>query len=363
MINNRITYKFLVLYLILAALVCKETMASKTVSSEKPIPVALKLLITGWEANFSQIRSIKAQAKFRTEDVKFQYCRDLEDKTYKDQNAKIKIWKDGKKLRTDIVYDRIFNLRDYNVKYNLPYGEFAMPTREWEKKKLDITRKHGVMQTTLKMLRLTDKQCNYFVESKDVTIDKAADFFPGPSACEWITQGRILGSETFPEYIIRKAKSSSTKSLEVEDLGSGRYAVNQKFIGTLNEKKFSGTTRIVVNALQGYTVESFKRKAGDQIMYDAEYKYEQKGNVWVIVGGIYKRYDCRGEDNNLTRTTSLTVDADSLKVNEQIGPEVFTFEALNIRKGSLVRDSVADKEYLFNKVPAYLKGKPAKVKK
>lgn len=357
---NQLTCKFLILCLLLATFVFEMTIANEQDAEETTIPVELQVIMAGWEDNFGKIHSINAKAQLRTDDVKFLKCKDYEGKSYKSQNSDFEIWKDGPKLRSDIVIDRTFDFDNNKVKYNLPFGEYVMPSREWAQKKEEIERKHGVTQTTLKVLRLADKQCNYFVESKDVTIDKTVDYFPGPNACEWITEGRIFYGVTFPEYIKDKAKLPSTKSFEVEDLGGGRYAVYENFNGTTKEKEFAGRTRIVVNASQGYTIESYTRKAEDSIIYDAEYKYAKKGNAWVIVGGYFKRYDWMGQENKVKSTVSLTVDADTLKVNEPIDPKVFTFESLNILKGSLVRDSIEDKEYLFNDVPIHLKVSLAK---
>ena len=356
-VKNQATYLIPVLYLILGTMLFDKTIANEAdVGGGAPIPTELQVLMAGWEDNFSQAHTVQAHAQLRVEDVSFKECKDLDNKSYQDQNVKMVIWKDGNIFHTDIVYDRTFDTRKNKVTYHLPYGEHIMPVKDLVENREDLYRKHGVVQTTIRFLQLKDKQYNYFVESKDFTIDKVTpSFFPGPQACEWILKGSILGSQTFPEYIRRKAKLPSTKSFEVKDLGNGRHAIYQNFIGTKNETKFSGKTRLVINATKGYTIENFTRNAENQIIYDAKYEYAEIGKVWVLVSADFKRYDWMGDVNKVNRAISLSVDVNSLKINEPVDPNVFTVQSLNIQKGTLVRDSISDKRYLFNDIPIHLK--------
>ena len=319
------------------------------------IPPELEVLMAGWEDNFGRIRTFQADARLRTEDARFLACKDLDNKSYPDQNANISIWKDNANFRADIVYDRTFDIRNNKLHYHLPYGEHIMPTTDWKQQKENLKREHGILQTTTRFMQLEDKAFNYLVEGKDFTIDRATDFFPGPQACEWMWKGSILGSETFPEYIRSYSRLPSTKSFLVEDLGQGRYAVLQNFIGTKGETQVPGKTRLIINATQGYTVESVTREAGGQLIYDAEYKYTKLGNTWVLVGAEFKRYSWMEEVHTVESTVSLSVDVNSLKVNEPVDPNIFTVESLDIQKGSLVRDSVAGKRYLYNDIPIRLK--------
>jgi hypothetical protein len=110
-----------------------------------------------------------------------------------------------------------------------------------------------------------------------------------------------------------------------------------------------------VDATKGYTIQSFTKSAGDQPIRAAQYEYAQVGDVWVLVSAASQRYDWMRGEKKPIRTVSLKIDVRSLKVNEPVDPNVFTVDALNIRKGSLVTDNIADKRYLYNDVPIHLK--------
>lgn len=319
------------------------------------IPPKLQVLMAGWEDNFNRIRTFQADARLLMEDARFLACKDLDGKSYPDQNVRVSIWKDNARFRTDFVYDRTFDTRNNEVNYNLPYGEHIMTTTEWEEQKEDVKRKYGVLQTTRRFMQLEDKVYNYRVEGKDFTINKPGTRFIGPKACEWMWKGSIIGSRTFPDYITEKAKLSSMRSFAVEDLSSGRYAVNHAWVGTSSGREVSGKTHLVIDATKGYTVESVRREAGGQRIYEGKFKYAEAGNVWVLVGADYKDYDWRGEVNKVRSAVSLSIDVNSLKVNEPVDPNIFTVKSLGIQKGSLVRDSVAGKRYVYNDVPIRLK--------
>jgi len=341
--------------ILISMLLCNVTAGSQNDKAVVVIPRELDVLMAGWEDNFNKVRTLQADVQFNMEDARFLECKDLDNKSYPDQNASIQIWKDNDRFRTDIVYDRTFDVRSNKVHYNLPYGEYIMPTTEWNQRKEELKRKHGVLETTTRFMQLEDKSYWYTVESKDFKIDRISDFFPGPKVCKWMWKGSVLAGRTFPEYIRRKAALSTTKSFVVEDLGKGRYAVQQNFTGTRNGAKVSGKTRIVIDTKKGYTVESFSKDAGGYLIYDAEYNYEKVGDAWILVGADYKDYDWRAEVNKVKSNISLAVDVDSLKVNEPVDENIFTVESLGIEKGSLVRDSIARKKYLYNDVPLHLK--------
>lgn len=312
------------------------------------IPPKLQELIAGCENNLSQIRTLQANAQYRIEDVRFLACKDLEGKSYPDQNASISLWKDNIKLRVDTVYDRMFNTRDNTIRYNLPYGEYIMPTTEWERQKDTLKRKHGILQTTMRFMQCEGKTYKYFVESKDCMIDRTTKYFRGPNACEWILTGSIVGSRTFPEYIRSRVKLSGMRSFTVEDLGEGLYAVNDYWVGTRNGQEVSGKAHLIIDSTKGHTVQSIEREAGGQTIYTGKYEYAEVKDIWVLISADYKSYNWRAEVNTVRNKVSLRADLDSVKINEPIDPNTFTVESLNIQKGSLVRNSVTGERYRYN---------------
>jgi len=168
MIDPHRTRWFIAVYLMSAIALLGRVSAGGQGDQSALITPELQVLMAGWEDNFSRIRTLQASAQFRMEDARFLACKDLDDKSYPDQNASIRLWKDNARFRTDIVYDRTFDLRNNKVHYNLPYGEYIMPSVEWEQKKEDLKRKHGVVQSTLRFMQLEGKAYHYRVEAKGV---------------------------------------------------------------------------------------------------------------------------------------------------------------------------------------------------
>ena len=326
--------------------------AEPSKKSGNRIPSDLQLLMKGWEANLGQVRTLQANGRLRIENKMFAACKDLDEKSYSDQRACFKIWRDGENHRVDIVYDRTFDPIKKRVNYNLPLGEYRWRAGDaMEKERLQ--REHGTTQTTTRIMQVGPKLHHYLVESRDYIIDKADEHhYLGPEPCRWMWKGSVLVSETFSEYITDLSERSTTKSIDVVSLSDGRCAVRQTFVGTDQSGEVTGSTRIIIDTNKGYTVESFTREAGGRTVYDANFRYRMADKAWVLVSAVFKSYDWMGKKPDaVTNAVWLDVDDDSLKVNEAIASCVFTVESLRVHDDALVRDAVEDKRYRYGDRP------------
>ena len=208
----------------------------------------------GWQANLDDVDTLHASGRLRFENDMFPACKDFDGKSYSDQHACFELWRDGQKYRIDIAYDRTFDVIKKKVNYNLPYGEYRWQAGDVTEKER-LQREHGTTQTTMRIMDIGPEIHRYLVESREHFIEKADnDAHVGPEPCRWMWKGSLLASETFPEYIAGLSELSSTKSIDVESLGDGRYVVRQQFVGSDRSGEVAGSTRIVIDVNKGHTV-------------------------------------------------------------------------------------------------------------
>jgi len=84
----------------------------------------------------------------------------------------------------------------------------------------------------------------------------------------------------------------------------------------------------------------------------AQFDYIHVGGAWVLAHADMAYFALDGFP---TVQATYVVDPNSVRINEPIDPQVFTFEALGVRRGALVHDYKTGEEYLYDDVPLEVK--------
>ena len=313
---------------------------------DSSIPTDVQVLMAGCEDNQQRIGPLELTMKLRVHTPNNPAV-DLDGKEYCDRNGMIVLWKDGERIREDSEFDRRFR-SDGTIAYNLPFGEHIAPRDEVDL--VSLKRQHGVMETTRRLLWNGKELYEYVDEGKTCIITdkfdpKWCDDFSVPT--RWLATNR-LSWYSAPEFV-RRVGEAGDGAFSVRGLGDDRYAV--EIAGRTWRHEFT------VDTNQGYTISNEKHMimddAGWHVEEEGDYRYAEYGSAWVLVAGERKRYDKKTWEP--LEFVTMTVEQESLMVNEPIDPSVFSMDALKMRKGTYVVDTIVGRKYVYNDIPIDLK--------
>ncbi|MFA6135280.1 MAG: hypothetical protein WC869_14810 [Phycisphaerae bacterium] len=119
-----------------------------------------------------------------------------------------------------------------------------------------------------------------------------------------------------------------------------------------NRTKDDYDVSITIDPTRGFTISSITDTMNGQVEFEGHYEYYEAGGAWILVGA--KTIEPESTSGDASKIT-MTVDKESLTVNEPIAKEVFSVKALGIRKGSRVVNEDTGEEYVYNDIPLSVK--------
>lgn len=295
-----------------------------------------------WEKNLSRIHTISARASLTIESDENEKCRDRDGNPCRKQTAQLALWRDGGKQRFESTFDRTFNA-DHEVVYNYAFIEHLVKV---ESAKATAVRQ-ATSQTTVRQLWLADAMYRYRVESKSVDILPPDSPTPLDRASEWLVTGPDVHGRTLRRLVVEALKPGM--AVTVEDAGKGQYVLVITRRLTLPDGRLAEAfTRVLIDTDKGYTIQRVDAGDKGRTAHGVDtYDYVMIGGAWALTGGDLRMVNAMGKE--VSRST-LTVDRNSLKVNETIDPAVFTVDDLHIAKGALVDNVLTLTRSLYNDV-------------
>lgn len=309
----------------------------------------LEPLLAGFEQNIARIQTLTAQATLINEDDKFEEARDKDGKSYRTQTAQVALWRDGQKVRVDTAFDRTFVTRQRSDgtledggKLQIAYN-YAFPRPVPDDQARQITLDKGTTQSTTRYLWVENLETVYEVENGNLYLRKTDNpAWPLATGLSWLINAPDVLSRS-PRALVAEAMQRGM-TVKLTDEGDGRYAIVTSMTGkTPDQRTHEQSTRIVLDSHRGFTIQTYECMGDGKVARTTTYDYADFGGAWVVVRGDQMDLP---KDRIAPRVT-LTVDPKSLKVNQPIDSAVFNVDHLQIKKGTMVSDSINARQYRF----------------
>ena len=313
----------------------------------------LEPLLAGFEQNIARIQTLSAQGTLINEDDRFEEARDKDGKSYRTQTAQVALWRDGKKLRVDTSFDRTFVTRlqsdgtlEDGGKLQIAYN-YAFPRPVPEDQARQITLDKGTTQSTTRYLWVENLETVYEVENGNLYLRKTDNpAWPLATGLSWLFNAPDVLQRS-PRALIAEAMRRGM-IVKLNDEGDGKYAIITSITGkTPDQRTHEQSTRIVLDSRRGYTIQSVETMGDGKISTITQYDYANLGGAWVVVRGD-NRQMAFPSDRIASRVT-LVVESKSLKVNQPVDSAVLNVDHLQIKKGTMVSDSINKRQYRFGK--------------
>ncbi|MEW6198332.1 MAG: hypothetical protein AB1601_06665 [Planctomycetota bacterium] len=273
---------------------------------------------------------------------------------YHSRTQQFAIWKDAVHCRFDVVTDRTVNELG-EVNYSLPAGEHITSYAKLEREGglAELKRKHGTPQSTERRIVTPAARYWYMVESNRVSIGHYNQHAQVNRALEMrLAMNKVCFGWTMAELVdqwaalLDRGSPDAPRLLEAVPLDGGQYRVR-----TISE---NGTEsgEIVADLNKGGNILSYVLHQGGRIVSSGRFDYANAGGAWVLAHGEVVDY---GPDGVVDVELFYEAAPESIRVNEPIDPQVFTWEALDVRKGAQVVDLETGEEYLYDDIPLHLK--------
>lgn len=277
------------------------------------------------------------------------------NETYDSRTHQFSIWKDALHCRFDVTTDRTINEQG-EVIYNLPAGEHIASVAKLERDgwegRVERKRKYGTPQTTQR--RIVSPAANYWyqVEGHRVSIGHPNLHRHINNTLEMrLAMNKVFFKAfTMAELIDRWAElchrggSDAPRLLEVIPSADGQYRVR------VVSATGADSSEIVVDLKRGGNILAYKESG--RTTASGQFDYAKAGDAWVLAHAEIAEY---GADGVLDAHMLYVVDPASIQVNEPIDPYVFTWEALDVRKGAHVTDIPTGSTYWYDDLPTDLK--------
>lgn len=321
--------------------------------SSPELSTELRALSAGWKANVVRIHSLTLSGKLHIMDKSLLDYPDLDGRRFDSQTAVFSVWADKSRFRSDVSWDRTVNLTDRRLQYNLPLAEHFVPANEQVDEKA-VLRAHGTTQSTYQWIYVNDFQATLTREAR--RLDVSPPGAPPGYTCPFrsILHQAVVGSQTLPEYLQAKVSNEKTVRTTVRRQEDGTCAIDFYWCqGSDSRDAPSGHTTLALDPDRGFCVTRYASTVSGKPEIDFQFEYTAIDGIWVMTKEVRKYY--RGGGSEPSEVSTLTIDANSLKLNSAIEPEVFTLEALKIPKGTFIYDRIKNAEYLYNDIPLHLK--------
>ena len=278
---------------------------------------------------------------------------------YNSQTQEFSLWKDALNFRFDITADREVGPEN-EVNYHIPYGEHITSYAKLEREGgVDaLKREHGTPQRTRRVIVTPETVYRYEPELNilEMNIDAAFNLAAlHEQGGVQLALNKTLNGSTVAEFLDRwtELAQRGDRSMELTPLGAGQYRI--RAVVTSQRDSHPAHTHVldvVADVDQGGNVLSYVRQTDGQIVESARFEYMNAGGAWVVAHAEISGQVAPG----LPPVCGVyDVHPESVRVNEPIDPQVFTFEGLAVRRGALVFDAETREEYLYDDVPLHLK--------
>ena len=324
-------------------------------SPQSAIPDELAVIAAACRENSARIASLQLSGTITATGAGFEGLWDpFADQIYNSQTREFSVWKDALNCRLDVTADREFGPTG-EVIYNLPYAEhitsYAKLDREGGVEALK--RKYGTPLSTKRTIVTPDQGYQYRPESNQVTLNidpitvQALDERPEMQ----FPFNKTLVGDTMAEFVDKWAELAQRgdRSLEVTPLGEGQYRIRT----AIPAPRLSCASELIVDLDQGGNVLSYIGWLDGQIVATGKFDYMNTGGAWVLAHAEVAWPI--GPDGVPQVHSVYDVHPESVRINQPIDPQVFTFEGLAVRRGAYVWDNKTREEYLYDDVPLDVK--------
>lgn len=320
-----------------------------------PIPDEVAAIAAACRENSARIGSLQVSGTVVMAGRRFENQWDpIAKQMYHSRTQQFAIWKDAVHCRFDVVTDRTVNERG-EVNYSLPAGEHITSYAKLEREGglAELKRKHGTPQSTERRIVTPAARYWYMVESNRVSIGhynlhthinlKPEMRLAMNKVCFGWTMAELVDQWA---ALLDRGSPDAPRLLEAVPLDGGQCRVR-----TISE---NGTEsgEIVADLNKGGNILSYVLHQGGRIVSSGRFDYANAGGAWVLTHGEVVDY---GPDGVVDVELFYEAAPESIRVNEPIDPQVFTWEALDVRKGAQVVDLQTGEEYLYDDIPLHLK--------
>lgn len=319
--------------------------AGSLASDAVSLPDSVEVLVAGWEDNLSRIRTFTARAILTNESDYNEKVLDKEGKSSRKQVAHLELWRDGGKRRLDSDFD--WKQGEANkVNYSHAFVDNLKPADKTETPEMRAMR-YGTPRRITRELLSPEASYWYDVGSKQLTIQERGSAAPLEIGISWLGGGPDISNRSLRQFLADVGKVGM--SFIAVDGGNGEYViVGVRKVPLPDGGTEEGVTRIVVDANKGCSIKSVDRETNGVLRQRSEYRYELVGGAWILVYGSRRQTDPHGRE---WERVELTVDTESLKVNEPVNSQTLSVDGLNIEKGTLVTDVSKGAKYVYNDIP------------
>lgn len=323
-------------------------------SPDRTIPDELAVIAAACRENSARIRTLQLSGTLILTGGRYEGQWDpIADQTHNSQTREFSVWKDALNCRFDVTADREMDGATGEVHYNLAYGEHITSYA-----RLDLAalkRQYGTPQSTRQTIVTPNKVYRYRPEANQLELN---DFFTAraldeqPETEMQLVLNKAFAGFTVAEFVDRWAELASRgdRSIETTSLGDGKYRIRTAVEG---KPTLACASEAIIDLDKGANVLSYVGQIDGQIVRTGQFDYMQAGGAWVVLHAEVA--ELVGADSAPMVKVVYDVHPESVRINEPIDPQVFTFEALAVRRGALVFDSDTGEEYLYDDVPLHVK--------
>lgn len=329
-------------------------------SPQGKIPDELAVIAAACRENSARIQTLQLSGTFVATGGHHEGQWDpFTGETYNSQTRQFSLWKDALNCRLDVTADREVSPEN-EVNYNLPYGEHITSYAKLEREGgVDaLKRRYGTPQSTRRTIVTPDNTYRYKPELNQVELNDpftARELDEQPEPELQFALNKTLMGFTVAECVDRWAELAQRgdRSLEVTLLEGGQYRIRS----TVTVQRTGGppqcyTHDMVVDLEKGGNVLSYVRQTDGETVETGQFDYMNADGAWVVA---HAEIASRVAPGVPAANGVYDVQAESVRINEPIDPQLFTFEGLAVRSGALVFDAETREEYLYDDVPLDVK--------
>ena len=314
--------------------------------SAVPLLAEIEAIASGWEENAAKIRSFTVTGSFTVSSEEYAAFKDYDGKSYPGHTARFEIAKDGRNLRIETVFDRLFNTQTGRVEYRIPYGKYVLanPTQE---QLAQLYRDKGTTVATDRVLLLENQTHRYSKESNQVYVEHPRPYVSfAERELRWLVNLSPLSPDGLRQYLQGRLRAKIAISVE-KHTGEQCVLRCRRMEKTEQgaEESVPTETLITLNVSHAYAIESIQTSRAGEVIGEGTYEYVERGGAWVLSAGR-SRERVAGQ-GKWSRAAELHVDLNSLQVNAPIDRTVFTVEALGIAKGARVMNVITGEESIY----------------
>jgi len=285
----------------------------------------------------------------------------IANQMYNSQTQQFSIWKDSVNCRVDVTMDR-WTDETGTVVYQVPAGEHITSVAKLEREggMLELKRKYGTPLNTFRQIVTPANNYRYQVEANQVAIDVPQ--LPAAIEHEQVLQlalnkvsGRFTPAGLVDRFaeLAQSASPDLVQSLEVAALGEEQLRVRSTVVSSHDRnQRTTSVLEVVVDLGKSGNIVSYVRRENARVVETGECQYVGAGGAWVLAHAEIVQY---AADGIVDFRTVYDVTPASIRVNEPIDPFIFTWEALDVRKGAHVVDHKTGDDYWYDDAPLHVK--------